>query len=160
MASFKRGVEIAMAIGLVAGVGASGIAFAQFEGDEAITKRRAEMVTIARSSGMVKAGAALELDEATLALLKAEADKMVASFELMNDPALWPAGSTHEAFSGSKAKGEIWQTNEDFMASMQAALDAAIAVQSAVETGDAELIGAAQATLQETCGVCHTNYRI
>ena len=159
MGRFKKITEVTLAAALFAGL--AGAVYAQATNDEIIAKRRAEMVTVGRANGGI--GAAVRTatpDAATLEALKGEAGKIVAAFDVLKDPALWPKGSgLPEVTAGTKAKAEIWSDPAGFKAALDNSVTAAAALKAATDAGNAEQIKAAQAAMQGTCGGCHSKFR-
>ena len=142
--------------------GLTGVVYAQNNAAELVAKRRAEMVTIGRSNGGIGAvarGASATPEQ--MAAVKAEAEKVVAAFEKVKDPALWAKGSgVPDGIAGTKAKAEIWTDAAGFKTEMDAAVAAAHALKAATDSGDHAKVKEAQAALQKTCGSCHSKFRI
>jgi cytochrome c556 len=67
-------------------------------------------------------------------------------------PEAFPAGSAGE---GSRSLPAIWENASDFTARVQAARTATDALLEAARGGNADAIGAAQQTLQQSCAGCH-----
>lgn len=152
-------VTIAVAGALVAGLG--GAVYAQGAAEAAVAARRAEMVIIGRANGGIGAVArAAAPTPEQLAAIKGEADKVVAAFEKVKDPAMWPKGSgVADGVMGTKAKAEIWSDAAGFKTAMDASVAAAHALKKATDSGDAAQVKGAQAALQGTCGGCHSKFR-
>lgn len=69
---------------------------------------------------------------------------------------LWPEGS---GGANTRAKDEIWQQWDKFMAASDAFKDAAPQLAAAAKTGDRGQIGAALGAVGKTCGGCHKPFR-
>lgn len=141
--------------------GLTGVVFAQTAAETLVKQRRDEMVTIGRANGGigVVARAATATPE-QLAAIKGEADKVVAAFDKVQNPALWAAGSgVADNVAGTKAKAEIWSNAAGFKTEMDAAVAAAHALKAATDSGDHAKVKEAQGALQKTCGSCHSKFR-
>lgn len=140
--------------------GLAGVVYAQ-TAEELVAKRRGEMIVIGKANGGI--GAVGRMPSATpeqINAIKGEADKLVAAFEKVKDPALWAKGSgVGDGVQGTKAKAEIWSDPAGFKAAMDASVAAAHALKAATETGDIAKVKTGQAALQGTCGGCHSKYR-
>jgi len=69
---------------------------------------------------------------------------------------LWPEGS---GGANTRAKDEIWQQWDKFMAANDAFKHAAPKLAAAAKTGDRAQIGAALGEVGKTCGGCHKPFR-
>lgn len=155
---FKKIFTAATAATLTLAIG--GMALAQLSGDEAVTKRRADMTAAAKAVGGIRAVAnGGTIDDSVKPALVEAAGTLVASFTELSKDDVWPAGSTNEAIANSKAKSEIWSNHDGFKADMNNALTAALAVQSAVQGGDVDQVKTAVGAMMQTCGSCHKDFR-
>jgi len=70
---------------------------------------------------------------------------------------LFPEGSD---FGETKARAEIWDDWQAFVARADEARDATAAFAEAVSTGDGDAIRTAQRAVGQSCKGCHKDYRI
>ena len=138
----------------------AGVVYAQ-TAEELVAKRRAEMIVIGKANGGI--GAVGRMPAATpdqINAIKGEADKIVAAFDTVKDPAMWAKGSgVGDGIAGTKAKAEIWTDPAGFKAAMDASIAAAHALKAATDSGDIAKVKTGQAALQGTCGGCHSKFR-
>lgn len=146
--------------GAVLCAGLAGVVYAQ-TAEELVAKRRAEMVAIGKANGGIGAVARMAAPTPDqINAVKGEADKVVAAFEKVKDPALWAKGSgVADGVTGTKAKAEIWSDPAGFKSAMDASVAAAHALKQAADSGDIAKVKTGQAALQGTCGGCHSKYR-
>lgn len=71
---------------------------------------------------------------------------------------LWPEGTDSMSIDGTRAKPEIWDNLDDFVAKFGALQNAAEALQSAAGNG-LEAMQAAFGATAGTCQACHQAYR-
>ena len=96
----------------------------------------------------------IEYDAATA---QAAADSL-AGISMVNQAALWPAGTDNMAIDGTRAQPNIWETLDDVVAKWNAFGEAAKAMQAAAGTGK-DAIGPALGAIGGTCKACHDTYR-
>ena len=88
---------------------------------------------------------------------QAAADTLVA-VSTINQPPLWPEGSSEMDMDGTRAKAEIWDNMDDFASKWAGFGEAASAMQQVAATGQ-EAIGPAMGGLGGACKACHDTYR-
>lgn len=88
---------------------------------------------------------------------QAAADTLVA-VSTINQPPLWPQGSSEMDMDGTRAKAEIWDNMDDFASKWAGFGEAASAMQQVAATGQ-EAIGPAMGGLGGACKACHDTYR-
>ena len=88
---------------------------------------------------------------------QAAADTLVA-VSTINQPPLWPEGSSEMDMDGTRAKAEIWDNRDDFASKWAGFGEAASAMQQVAATGQ-EAIGPAMGGLGGACKACHDTYR-
>ena len=69
------------------------------------------------------------------------------------------AFAANEIGDGSRALPAIWENAAEFATQAQALRTAADALLDAARDGNAEAVGTAQTTLQQSCGACHMAFR-
>ncbi|MHA6323914.1 c-type cytochrome [Roseivivax sp. CAU 1753] len=88
---------------------------------------------------------------------QAAADSIHA-ISMVNQPPLWPEGTSEMDLDGTRAKTEIWDNLDDFASKWQALGTQAAKLQSVAGTGQ-EALGPALGTLGGACKACHDEYR-
>jgi cytochrome c556 len=137
-----------MTLGIVAGGFAQDVdpAIASLSPDEAVEARQAAM----KENGGVLRGAA----DLTGAEAAAAADTLIKNFT--NLPHLYPENSIA---GESRATPLIWENFEEFTGYFATGLEAATAMKTAAESGDADNYAASIKTIGGLCSQCHDKFR-
>ncbi len=88
---------------------------------------------------------------------QAAADSIVA-VSMINQPPLWPAGSSEMDLDGTRAKAEMWDNLPDVLSKWEDLGTQAANLQQVAATGQ-EALGPALGQLGGTCKACHDEYR-
>jgi cytochrome c556 len=136
----------------------AGTAIAQ-DANPAIGARKAHMGLQAFNLGPLGLMARGErpYDAETASALAAD---LVALSGMLSGPAFalyFPEGTAAGEVEGTRAKAEIWQTPDDFVAKAQALTDAASALAA---TSDLAGLQGAMGPVGQACGACHEAYRV
>jgi len=137
-----------MTLGLAAGGLAQDVdpAIASLSLEQAVEVRQAAMK---ENGGTLKKAGGLTGAEAVAA-----AETLIRNFTNLSH--LFPENSI---VGESKALPAIWENADDFAGLFATGLDAAKAMKTAAEAGDAEAYGASIKTIGGLCGQCHEKYR-
>ena len=74
-------------------------------------------------------------------------------------PGWFPAGTGPESGTRTRAKAEIWASNQDFQQRAQTFIQASSAFSQAAQGGDVAAVQAAMPALGDSCKHCHERYR-
>lgn len=148
MLKFRR----LLTAGLLAGALFIPTAQASGDPDEAIKYRLLVMSSLGDHIGAI--AAVLKGKVAHKSHILGHARAMQAASLMLDD--IFPADSD---FGLTRAKPEIWQQPEKFMAAIRAFQDASAVLVQAAETGDMAAVGAALGGVGKSCGGCHKPFR-
>ncbi|MCT4369639.1 cytochrome c [Yangia mangrovi] len=101
---------------------------------------------------MARGKAAYDADAAQKA-----ADTIVA-VSMINEPPLFPEGTSEMDIDGTRAKAEIWDDWEGFAGKWSGLGEAAVSLQQVAATGQ-EALGPAVGQLGGACKACHDSFR-
>ena len=76
----------------------------------------------------------------------------------LDQTSMWPAGTDSMSIDGTRAKPEIWENLDDFVAKYVALQTAVVALQAAAGTG-LDGMRAAVGPVGAACQACHQSYR-
>lgn len=115
-----------------------------------ITERKENFRNNVKSLKLIKPA----LATGDMDVISEQANLIAAWAEVMPD--YFPEDS---AMGDTKARPEIWENWDDFLAKANANHDAAIALANLADAGDADALPMAMKALSDTCGACHKLYK-
>ncbi|MEC3860974.1 cytochrome c [Mesobacterium sp. TK19101] len=121
-----------------------------------IQARQGEMRILGMNLGILGGMAKGEVPY-TVEAASAAANSIVG-VTMIHQATLFPAGSDEMGADGTRAKAEIWDKMDDYMAKWDALGAAAAEMQTAAATGQ-EAIGPALGKIGGACKSCHEAYR-
>lgn len=124
--------------------------------DPAVAARQGQFKLFAHNFGVL-GGMAQGRMEYDAAMAQTAADNL---FHLtrVDQGRLWPEGTDNFSTDGTRAKPEIWENLDDFVAKFVALQGAAEALQAVAGSGLEEM-RAAVGPMGGTCQACHQSYR-